>query len=141
MKTNLRVVMVLAATSLVLSVAGAAGAAPDAAKSDPASGRRVPGLEATSDAPALCNIMDWDANYGGSQFTTQSNYEWWNLGWFNDKMSSMVTYSGCNCTVYWDANFLGSFLNYNQSASGDSNIPWIGSQWNDKVSSIICYGP
>jgi hypothetical protein len=140
MKSNLRVVVVLAATSLVLSVAGAAAAA-ESAKSNPPGGRRVPGLEITPEAPALCNIMYYDANYGGSQFTTQSNWEWWNLGWFNDRMSSMVTYSGCNCTIYWDSNFLGSFLNYNQTYSGNSNIPFIGSQWNDRVSSIICYGP
>jgi len=140
MKTRLHIAVLLAATSLSLSLAGVAAAADDA-KSKPPSGRRAPGLEATEDAPVLCNVMYWDANYGGSQFTTQSNYEWWDLGWFNDKMSSMVTYSGCNCTIYWDANFLGNSLNYNQSASGDSDIPYIGPQWNDQTSSIICYGP
>lgn len=139
MKTSLRIGVSLFATSLVLSLAGVAAAATDA-KSDPPAGRRPPGLEVTPEAPPLCNIMYYDANYAGSQFTTQGNWEWWSLGWFNDQMSSMVTYSGCNCTIYWDANFLGNFLNYNQSASGDSYIPYIGSQWNDQTSSIICYG-
>jgi hypothetical protein len=107
---------------------------------DEPAGAVVPGRELESYGLTLCNIMYKDANYGGSQFTTQANYEWWNLGWFNDQMSSMITYSGCYCTVYWDANFLGSPLSYDQRYSGDSRVPWIGSQWNDKVSSIICYG-
>lgn len=141
MKTNIRTLVLFAAMSLGLSVVGAATAATDEAKTNPPTGRPVPGMEVAPEAPPLCNVMYQDANYGGSQFTTLSNWEWWNLGWFNDRMSSMKTYSGCYCTVYWDSNFLGSYLGYDQRAAGDSFISWIGSQWNDKTSSIICYGP
>jgi hypothetical protein len=127
----------VAATAFAVAALGTT----DFAHAESAAGRPVPGIFPSPDSTTLCNIMYVDANYGGGQFTTTSNFEWWDLGWFNDQMSSMKTFSGCNCTIYWDANFLGSSLNYNQTNSGDNNIPWIGDQWNDKTSSIICYGP
>jgi hypothetical protein len=128
---------------MVLPFALAAGTALAAHEDEklPPEGRPVPGLGVTPDAPVLCNIMYQNTNYGGGQFTTQANYEWWSLGSFNDQMSSMVVYAGCNCTIYWDANFLGSSINYNRTSSGDDDIPNIGQQWNDQTSSIICYGP
>lgn len=136
MKSTLCVMSCLAATLLL----GAAAPAQAAAKEAPF-GSPVPGRELDAEAPVLCNIMYQHAGYGGSQLSTQSNWEWWSLGWFNDQMSSLVTYSGCYCTIYWDANFLGSYLPYDRRYSGDLAISYIGSQWNDQVSSIICYGP
>jgi hypothetical protein len=88
----------------------------------------------------LCNLMYQDSNFRGPQFATLANYEWDNLGWFNDKMSSMVTYGGCRCIIYWDANRLGSQQDHDRQGMGDEAISWIGDQWNDRVSSIVCWG-
>lgn len=87
------------------------------------------------------SATDEDADYGKAQFVVLSNEDVSYVGDnFNDKMSSIKVFQGCKCTIYWDAGYNGSTWTFD-ATSQEIDKPWIGEQWNDQTSGIVCTGP
>jgi hypothetical protein len=91
-------------------------------------------------AQVVCAVLYQDVNFGGPQFTNENQTGFSNVGWFNDKASSLKIYSGCTCTAFSNANFggLSLVLDGDIADLGPSN-PLFG--WGDQFSSIVCSGP
>jgi hypothetical protein len=86
-------------------------------------------------APDEQAVFYADINYGGSAVAlSPGNYtraEMIANGIPDDAISSFTVPAGYQVTVYWDDNFSGASLTRSQSE------PWIGNEWNDKVTSLI----
>lgn len=88
-------------------------------------------------AARVCAVLWQDANFSGPQFVVLNGEQWYNLGWFNDKLTSLKTYDGCVCSIFTDANFGGARWDF---VFGDMTQANVGTGWNDQVSSVGC-GP
>ncbi len=90
-----------------------------------------------STAPANVATLYQNINYGGNTVALPAGD--YNLsaliaaGFRNDDLTSIKVASGYTATLYWDDNFTGA----TKVVSGD--VSWIGSDWNDKMSSIKIY--
>ena len=75
-----------------------------------------------------------DINYGGNAVSLPvGDYNMNDLisrGFKNDDMSSIKVADGYQAIIYWDINFGGA------SKTITSNTSWIGSDWNDQMTSI-----
>lgn len=75
-----------------------------------------------------------DINYGGRSLSLDvGNYNMQDLidrGFKNDDMTSLKIKSGYRAIIYWDINFSGA------SKTITSDTSWIGSDWNDQMTSI-----
>jgi hypothetical protein len=84
----------------------------------------------------VCGVMWQDANLGGPQFAIENNVVWNNIGWFNDKASSIKVYDGCSCQFFLNAN--GGGTSFPLTADQAVNL---NGGFNDSVSSVVCHGP
>jgi hypothetical protein len=86
-------------------------------------------------APEEQAVFYSNINYGGNAVAlSPGNYtraEMIANGIPDDDISSFTVPQGYQVTVYWDDNFSGASLTRTQSE------PWIGNEWNDKVTSLI----
>lgn len=86
-------------------------------------------------APEEQAVFYTNINYGGNAVAlSPGNYtraEMIANGIPDDAISSFTVPAGYQVTVYWDDNFSGASLTRTQSE------PWIGTEWNDKVTSLI----
>ena len=86
-------------------------------------------------APEEQAVFYMDINYGGNAVAlSPGNYtraEMISNGIPDDAISSFTVPAGYQVTVYWDDNFSGASLTRTASE------PWIGNEWNDRVTSLI----
>ena len=96
---------------------------------------KVTSLIVTRIAPEEQAVFYTDATYGGKAVPlSPGNYTRAQMiayGLPDDAVSSFTVPAGYQVTVYWDDNFSGSSLTRTVSE------PWIGPDWNDKVTSLI----
>ncbi len=74
------------------------------------------------------------SNFNGSQFVIEADRDYANLGWFNDKASSIRVARGCSITVYYDSDFRGLSKDF---PAGD--YEFVGESLNDKISSVKAF--
>lgn len=90
----------------------------------------------TTKAPSNNGVVTvyQDINYGGTAVSLPvGDYNMNDLisrGFKNDDMSSIKVADGYQAIIYWDINFGGA------SKTITSNTSWIGSDWNDQMTSI-----
>ncbi|MCF6404641.1 peptidase inhibitor family I36 protein [Chitinophaga filiformis] len=96
---------------------------------------KVTSLIVTKVAPAEQAVFYTDATYQGKAIPlSPGNYTRAQMiayGLPDDAVSSFTVPAGYQVTVYWDDNFSGASLTRTASE------PWIGPDWNDKVTSLI----
>ena len=98
---------------------------------------KVEKVNGGSVAPQTVATLYQDINYGGNTVALAAGD--YNLsalvaaGFRNDDLTSIKLADGYTATLYWDDNFTGS----TKTVTGSVN--WIGSDWNDKMTSIKIY--
>jgi len=87
------------------------------------------------DGVSIMVTMYEHSNYGGATLNIYANgcYGWNNiaLGW-NDRVSSLITYGGCDIVLYDNYNLGGSFVYVYYPGTS-----YVGSAMNDKTSSWL----
>jgi hypothetical protein len=79
----------------------------------------------------VCDVVYWDANFGGESMRSQGDISYVGNHW-NDQISSIRVLSGF-WEFYWDADYRGEVLRL-----GPGNYPYVGDHWNDQISSFRC---
>lgn len=83
--------------------------------------------------PGNCAVMYEHKNYGGEARTVARGAYVSSIGTlWNDEVSSMKVSPGCVLNAYEHNDFGGSHKAF------QGNIPWVGSGWNDRISSYTC---
>ncbi|WP_219906909.1 peptidase inhibitor family I36 protein [Enhygromyxa salina] len=82
--------------------------------------------------PGICATVYEHYHYGGDHRDISGGDTSYIGGPWNDKVSSVKVRSGCALNVYEHANYEGK----HKTLAG--RVRWIGSGWNDRISSYTC---